>query len=199
MKLKDYLKKLNEEIDNEQLSSSASGMGFAIDSFPTKAHSKPFKDKDVLRPVYPNESVNPDSSYDIDAKRIMIDFDQVIHKYSVGWVDDIIYDEPVGGAKQIIKQFRDDGYQVIIFTSRLSETANGKSGVAKQRKLIEKWLKKYNIEVDGITAEKLPAEIYIDDRAFNFDNWSKYKQGWDKESFQEIKTKMKEDSKPYWK
>ena len=30
------------------------------------------------------------------------------------------------------------------------------------------WLKKYGIEVDGVTAEKLPAVAYVDDRAVEF-------------------------------
>ena len=63
--------------------------------------------------------------------------------------------------------------------------------------MIEDWLKEHDIEVDGMTAEKLPAEIYIDDRAFKFDNWSRYKQGWDKEAVEEIEAKIEEDSKPY--
>jgi hypothetical protein len=192
--LEDYLNKLNEEYETEDVGggmvSAAAGLP-GIDSFPRSAHNKP------LRVAYPNEAVDPDTKFDIDAKRIMIDFDQVIHKYSVGWQDGIIYDEAIDGAKQVIKQFRDEGYQVIIFTSRLSETVHGKSGVSKQRKMIEDWLKEHDIEVDDMTAEKLPALIYIDDRCYCFDNWCKYKQGWDKDSFQDIKTKIKEDSKPY--
>lgn len=139
---------------------------------------------------YLNEDKNPETGFDIDAKRIMMDFDQVIHKYSVGWIEDIIYDEPVRGVKEVIQQLRDDGYQVIVFTSRLSETTHGKAGVAKQRQMISDWLKKYNIQVDGMTAEKLPAILYIDDRTYCFEG---YLQGWDKEDQTAIKRKIEEN------
>lgn len=119
-------------------------------------------------------------TYEIDAKRILIDFDQVIHKYSVGWIEGIIYDEEISGVKEVINEFKKDGYEIIIFTCRLSETAHGKEGVQTQRKMIEEWLKEHNIQVDGITAEKLPAEIYIDDRGYRFEG------KWDKQTVQEI-------------
>ena len=114
-------------------------------------------------------------NFDIDGKRILIDFDQVIHKYSVGWLEGIIYDEPIKGAREAIKEFRNDGYEVIIFTSRLSKIAHGEDGIVKQKEMIEEWLKEHDIEVDGITGDKIPAEIYIDDRALRFEGkWDKY-------------------------
>ena len=179
MILEKYLETLNKEDVG----------GFAIDSFPNPAHNKPLEvgypgsddeDNELKESIVFND-------YDIDGKRIMIDFDQTIHKYSVGWIDDIIYDEPIGGAKEVIKQLRSDGHQVIIFTSRLSETANGKEGAIKQKGMIESWLKKYGIEVDGITAEKLPAEVYIDDRGLHFNGQ------WDKELYQEIKLRLEKN------
>lgn len=36
-------------------------------------------------------------------KTICVDFDGVIHKYSKGWQGDVIYDEPVEGAKEYSK------------------------------------------------------------------------------------------------
>ena len=108
-------------------------------------------------------------SFDIDGPRIMLDFDQTVHKYTVGWQEGIIYDEPFEGAREGIKELRDNGHEVIIFTSRLSELAQGKDGVIKQKKMIEEWLKEHDIEVDGLTGEKIPAELYIDDRALRFE------------------------------
>jgi hypothetical protein len=179
--LKEYLDKLNEEIENED------ACGFAIDSFPTRAHKRPLTD--VIRPAYPNEAVDPDTGFDIDAQRIMIDFDKVIHKYSIGWQEGIIYDEPVKGVRDVINYLK-KGYKVIIFTSRMSETVHGKDGVEKQRRMIEEWLKKYDIQVDGITAEKLPAILYIDDRTYCFNG---YKTGWTNKDVMEIKNKIKEN------
>lgn len=178
MNLNNYMEQLFEEDEIDE-----SVGGFAIDSFPTKANKKP------LSVVYP-ESVDLDN-YDIDGKRILIDFDQVIHKYSVGWIDDIIYDEPIPGVKQIINRLRKMGYEVIIFTSRLSEIAQGKEGIIKQKKMIEDWLKKYDIEVDGITGEKIPASLYIDDRCYHF------KGKWSEKVFDEIKDRLDEMNKGY--
>lgn len=185
-----YLKKINEDTENESVG------GFAIDSFPTKANKRP------LPVIYPGESIHPDelknieedidadTNFNIDEKRILIDFDQVIHKYSVGWIDNIIYDEPIPGAKEAIQELRDLGFKVIIFTSRLSETTQGidtEHDVNEQRKMIEEWLDKYDIEVDGMTAEKLPATLYIDDRAYCFTGV------WNNKTMSEIKKKIDEN------
>lgn len=151
MKFKEYLNKLNE--DEEDIDESI----FAIDSFPTKAHNKP---------LYPL-----DESLDVDAKRIMIDFDMVIHKYSHGWNEGIIEDPPINGVKEVIQKFRNDGYEVIILTSRLCSEFQDASF---QKNQIEEWLRNYGIEVDGITEKKFPAEIYIDDRGYRFNGqWNK--------------------------
>lgn len=191
---KEYLDWLNEDTENESVG------GFAIDSFPTKANKRP------LPVIYPGESIHPDelkhieedidadTNFDIDEKRILIDFDQVIHKYSVGWIEHIIYDEPIPGAKEAIQELRDLGFKVIIFTSRLSETTQGintENDVNEQRKMIEEWLDKYDIEVDGITAEKLPATLYIDDRAYCFTG------KWNSKTMSEIKQKLDENLKAY--
>lgn len=94
-------------------------------------------------------------------KRIVFDFDGVIHRYSRGWQDGSIYDGPVPGIKEVIDQLRDEGYDVIIVSTR-SKHEYG-------RKEIEQWLEKYHIYVDNICAEKPPAICYVDDRALYFD------------------------------
>jgi hypothetical protein len=94
-------------------------------------------------------------------KTIVFDFDGVIHKYSRGWQDGSIYDEPVSGIKDIINQLRKENYEVIIVSTRCST----EQGIAE---MIE-WLNMYDIEVDRIQKEKPPALIYVDDRAIRFD------------------------------
>ncbi len=139
--------------------------GFAIDSFPTKAK------KNVLSVAYPNETIEEPES---KRKRIMIDLDGVIHKYSKGFKDGTIYDSPINGAKEAIDELRNNDYEVILFTARLSPTSNGHDEVNKQRIMIKKWLKKYRIKVDGLTSEKLQAELYVDDRGVHFNgDWNK--------------------------
>ena len=94
-------------------------------------------------------------------KTIVFDFDGVIHKYSKGWQDSSIYDEPVAGIKTIIDELRKENYEVVIVSTRCST----EQGITE----MTKWLNKYDIEVDRIDKEKPPALIYVDDRAICFD------------------------------
>ena len=92
---------------------------------------------------------------------IVFDFDGVIHKYSKGWQDGSIYDEPNQSVIKVIDKLRADGYIVDIVSTRCATEEGAKS--------IEEWLNKYGIEVDHILAHKPPALVYIDDRAICFD------------------------------
>lgn len=125
-------------------------------------------------------------------KTIAIDFDGVIHKYSGGWKDGSIYDEPIEGAFEFIKQLMEDGYSVFIFSARNSRQI--KKWLDKylwhydcmfgdyedkfyyygyKAEIIHFWTKFWNKpNVLGITNRKLPALAYIDDRAICFKgNW----------------------------
>lgn len=95
----------------------------------------------------------------MDKKTIVFDFDGVIHRYSKGWNDGTIYDIPTDGIKETIEELRNE-YKIVIVSTR-SATEEGRKDIAG-------WLRKYNIEVDDITAEKPPAIMYIDDRAVHF-------------------------------
>ena len=92
---------------------------------------------------------------------IVFDFDGVIHKYSKGWQDGSIYDEPNQSVIKVIDKLRADGYIVDIVSTRCATEEGAKS--------IGEWLNKYGIEVDHILAHKPPALVYIDDRAICFD------------------------------
>ena len=75
---------------------------------------------------------------------ISIDFDRVIHKYPIGWVDGTIYGEPVEGAIESIKKLQDDGYKIIVLTAY--------SSMGKSRNiLIEQWLLKHGIKNVEVT------------------------------------------------
>lgn len=126
----------------------------------------------------------PDSRYmkTVDScseNRIFIDLDETIHKYSEGYKDGTVYDDPFEGAREMIKRLRDEGYKVILFTARLSQ-----EGGEHQEELIKQWLAENHIEVDGMTADKLPALAYIDDRAIDF------KGKWDEAFYKKIKEKI---------
>ena len=110
-------------------------------------------------------------------KRVMIDFDNVIYPYSENgrWNNgEIIYSgfKDVNGLVQkasiSTNKFKDNGFEIGILTSRVSEGRKD-----EQEPKIAKFLNLNNIKFDFITAEKIPAMAYIDDRAIYFnDNWS---------------------------
>lgn len=51
-------------------------------------------------------------------KRLLIDFDGVIHKYSKGWHDGSIYDGAVEGALDKLQMLHDAGFELVIFSTR---------------------------------------------------------------------------------
>jgi hypothetical protein len=110
---------------------------------------------------------------------VCVDFDGVIHAYTSPWVaPHVIPDPPVAGALQWILDRMHDDFTVVIHTTR-ARTWRG-------RRAIRAWLRKHGgegmyYEVMGfagledvkITHRKVPALVYIDDRAWRFDgtNW----------------------------
>lgn len=92
---------------------------------------------------------------------VSFDFDGVIHSYKSGWKGtDCCPDPVVEGIPEVIKSLREDGYKVIVHSSR-SKFAHG-------RKAIEEYLKDNDIVVDGITSEKPAAVVTVDDRSICF-------------------------------
>ena len=93
---------------------------------------------------------------------VVFDFDGVINSYKSGWQGAAtIPDEPVDGIKEAIRDIRQVGYKVIVVSSRCSSTGGIKA--------IRDWLTKWEIVVDDVTGEKVPAIVYVDDRALTFD------------------------------
>lgn len=94
--------------------------------------------------------------------RVLVDFDGVINSYRSGWKgDEVIPDPPVTGMREAIKSLREQGFEVVVCSSR----AMTKPG----HDAIHCYLKKNGIEVDGITSEKTPSVAIVDDRAICFD------------------------------
>lgn len=94
-------------------------------------------------------------------KRIALDFDGVLHTYSRGWQDGTIYDEPVPGVVEAIKELG-RRFELIIFTCR------------EPVEDVFLWaLKTFGMEIP-VTMEKPHADMYIDDRGYFFDgDWNK--------------------------
>lgn len=107
-----------------------------------------------------------------NANQLAIDFDGVIHKNSKGFHDGTIYDEPVSGAVDAIKQLAEK-YDIVVFSAKAKPDrplVNGKTG----EELIWEWLGKYNLipYIKEVTAEKPRAIAYIDDKGIRFESWA---------------------------
>ena len=95
-------------------------------------------------------------------KTIAVDFDGVIHLYAQGWKDGTVYDDPVPFAFDEIQKLIDEGFDVVIHTTRTDHEA------------IREWLTFHDAPWRGmveITNIKPKAIAYIDDRAVRFTNW----------------------------
>jgi len=150
-------KKLEKVKDTESVG------GFAIDSFPDTRRKKK---RQIIRTLYPESKTEP------LPRRAMIDLDKTIHRYSKGYKDGTIYDDAFDGAKEVIDWLKRNGYEIVIFTTRASkQNAEELGGDHKdQIKKVAKWLNDNGIYFDRITAEKLAAAFYIDDKAINIHN-----------------------------
>lgn len=105
---------------------------------------------------------------------VAVDFDGVIHRYSRGWQDGTIYDEPMPGAIEGLKRLQ-QRYAVFVFTSREIEQvipwmeAHGLDVAADGPPYPQFWNHQDQILV---TNRKLPAVAYLDDRAVLFVDWT---------------------------
>jgi hypothetical protein len=108
---------------------------------------------------------------------VAVDFDGVLHSYSSPWVDaETIPDPPVPGAIEWLAATMQD-FEVVVFTTR-GKTEAGRIAVSL-------WLINNGLQAElakhrppgdeiqhitfAVTAEKPPALIYIDDRAWRFE------------------------------
>jgi hypothetical protein len=148
-------------MDKKHIKDTEAVGSFAVDSFPKKK-----KKRQIIRTVYPENKTEQ------MPKRAMIDLDKTIHKYSQGYKNGEIYDDAFDGAKEVIDWLRKKGFEIVIFTTRASkENAKEFGGDEKEQiKKVGEWLKDKGIYFDRITAEKLAANFYIDDKAINIAN-----------------------------
>lgn len=111
--------------------------------------------------------------------RIVLDFDGVLHSYASGWKGaDVIPDPPTEGAQFFVSLLLESGYDVIIQSTRAA-TPQGANAIAE-------WLIEHDFPIPyqdaiadprrayTITAEKLPALVYLDDRALRFEGPGKW-------------------------
>ena len=107
-----------------------------------------------------------------NSKNIAIDFDGVIHRCSKGYHDGTVYDIPIDGSIEAIKNIKEMGYNIVIFSCKSRSDrplVGGKSGT----EMIWDWLEKYDISdcVDDVVSEKPRAAVFIDDKGHRFTDW----------------------------
>jgi len=100
-----------------------------------------------------------------------VDLDGTIASYKDGWQSEEHYGEPIPGVQEALQRLKDNGWRIIIFTTR------------GDNKRTSAYLKKHNIPFDYInenpdqppgTSDKLIADVYIDDRGIRFNgDWAK--------------------------
>jgi len=102
------------------------------------------------------------------AKNLCIDFDGVVHKYSKGFYDGTIYDEPSEGVREAL-ELLSKKYKLICWSARINDKYS-KDGKVQ----MISWLKKYDLFkfFSDITDQKIPAIAYIDDNAIRHTDWS---------------------------
>lgn len=105
-------------------------------------------------------------------KVICVDFDGTLFP----WGQMYGKAEPFIGAIDFMRKLKREGWTIVIFTSRMSPTwwdAEGfdmKKAYGEQLGYIKSRLDQFGIPYDRITAEKVPAQFYIDDKALTFVN-----------------------------
>ena len=130
---------------------------------------------DVVRAVYRDEWIGDGSSESEKKFSICLDLNGVLDQYS-GWKGEDHEDPPREGAKEFLEELSRQ-YRVYIHTTQ---------PVPK----VWEWLDKHGLGgfVTRVTNRKVPALIYLDDRAIRFDG----------EDFKEVLEEIKR-FRPHWK
>ena len=100
-------------------------------------------------------------------KVVCVDFDNTLFPWGEFFEVDA---QPMPGAVDALKAFREAGFSIVIFSSRMSprwlQSAN-QSGSRHTEYIID-CLTRHDMPWDALTAEKIPAMAYIDDKAIEF-------------------------------
>ena len=106
-------------------------------------------------------------------QQVAIDFDGVIHGNSKGFHDGTVYDEPIEGSLEAIKELHKKGFAIVVFTAKAKPDrplVNGKTGA----ELVWDWLADKGVSsyINEVTSEKPRAIAYIDDKGLRFTDWA---------------------------
>ena len=90
---------------------------------------------------------------------ICIDFDGVLHLYSKGWQEGVVYDDPIEGAQDACWDLMEQGFYLVVLTART------------EWEPVYEWLERWGFPPMEVTNVKIPADVYLDDRAVRFTDW----------------------------
>jgi len=124
----------------------------------------------MISKIY-KEKDNRPSLLEDEFNQIAVDFDGVLHACSKGYHDGTIYDSPISGSLEAVKQMAQK-YKIVVYSAKARQDRpliGGKTGI----ELIWEWLEAHGFKeyISDVTAEKPRAICYIDDRAVYFVDW----------------------------
>lgn len=105
---------------------------------------------------------------------VCFDFDGVIHKYSKGWYDGTIYDTYNKNILELIQVLNKIGIPIFICSTReptqIINWWNQQGFFIDAIKVNEEDTFWNDMKFIGVTNKKLPAQLYVDDRAYKYEN-----------------------------